>query len=405
MVVHAIITRILLIVFSAMLILVADLTTSLADSTALEPQWQYESCSWGWLVIHDSHASEKPFISITSPEDHSGILTAPFIVTGKGRGIPDGKIEVTVYNNAKNGQVYKALFAGMAQLTSVDQNGEGEWLLDVNLPDLPPATSVRVYAQFEAASSDVYTNLAFVDVNMNSAQGLPMVRIDRPNINEGVAGDPLIIEGTGSVASENKISITVRDWVTYHVLSEAFTTIQSDEVGGTGRFVAEIPMDVQPGTLVEIRASFEPLVDSGITPLYDQVTAVINPLEAHYDNLLVVQYDDRFFLSDGNCPHGEEELKGLNTELLTIDTVKIIRDETSPSEVVLSITAIGSSGCAALPRAHVARQQHGFAVTVYRDKTIAEKCVDAPILVPVSVPLYIGDGARAEIIVNGQRIE
>ncbi|MCK6581362.1 MAG: Gmad2 immunoglobulin-like domain-containing protein [Anaerolineae bacterium] len=360
----------------------------------------YQVCDWGLIVIE--HATEQPaiFIDIDSPADYSAVGSA-FTVSGTGAGLFEGNVIVEV--SAYGGDV---LFTEPTVLRAEAVDAVGTWSLDIDLGDVAEATQIFIRAYSESPEDGSTIAFDSLRLNANAEFGLRYVEITNPIFGAGVPSFLMKIGGMAGGAFENNLVIEVRDFATREVLAETFATIQTEDLGGSGAFSAEVDFDAEPGTEIEVVA-YHPQVGEGdeIDDVSAVAFAIIDPLAQTYDRILNVRRDDLIMAQVNPCAAAEAEFDNSSIDLLVVNDVFVFETMSMMPLVNLSIQAAGSSVCPAPLRARITNIDNAFDIELYRDASQPVACTMD--LAPITQRLSLGTLPNPDytITVNGQAVE
>lgn len=394
-----ILITLLLLAFTALGALAQDDAGGNMEEDMPESALSYFVCEWGLLVAEASTEQPDIFITIDSPEAYSGVEGTSFTLSGTGAGLPEGNVAVQVTGNGE------VLFEGATVLDTEEIGGEGEWSLEVDLGELDDATPVFIEA-FSTSPADGSTLAADgINLNINSEFGLSFVDITTPTYRAGVSTSPLLIEGMAGAIFENNVVIEVRDVETDDVLFETFATVETEELAGVGPFSAEVMLEVETGTAVEIIAYQPDMSGMGEVSAIDREIVVASPLAQSYDRYLYVSAADPVVGSELPCAGGELEFENENKNPLAINDVMVISTRSMTPLVNVSIEAAGSSVCPAPLRTQIIRDESTYNIEVYLDTTEPVPCTADLAPIPVRVSLGTLPDDQYTITVNGEVVE
>jgi len=388
------------------LLLVLVLLLSIVGAVAAQSEEQPEDprilsftvCDWGLLAVEQVTEQADSYLTIAEPADYSGVAGSSFTLSGTGAGLFEGNVIVEVTND--NGDV---LFSGTTTLQGADPTAEGTWSLDVTT-DVTEATPVflRVYSE----SPDDGSTVAFASLrlNLNSEFGLSYVDITSPQYGAAIPNYLLTITGTAGALFENNLEVEVRDFATGTVLAETFATVETDELGGSGPFTAEISYESEFGAGIEVVVS-QPPMNEGDAEVSDITFAVVDPLAQSYPRILNVRSDDPILGTEELCAVAGAEFDNENIQPLTINDVTVFQTMSMLPLVNLSVDAAGSSNCPAPLRSRIVNTDNAFDIVIYRDVTQPVPCTMD--LVPLPQRLSLGTLSSPDftITINGQPVE
>ncbi len=359
----------------------------------------YRVCDWGLITIEEPTEQPAIFIDITSPADYSAV-DSTFTISGTGAGLFEGNVIVEV--SAIGGDV---LFTGTTTVQAETVEAVGSWSLDIDLGEVEEATPVfiRVYSESpEDGSTVAFDSLR---LNANAEFGLPYVDIIHPSMGAGVPSFLLQVDGMAGAIFENNIAIEVRDFATGDVLAETFATVQTDELGGSGSFSAEVDFEAAPGTAIEILAYQPPVADGEEIAVSDIAFAIINPLAQTYERILNIQRDDPILGAPDICEIARAEFDNENIDPLDVNDVTVFAAIAPTPLVNLSIQAAGSSNCPTPLRTRITNTDNAFDIDIYRDTTQPVACTAD--LAPITQRISLGTLPNPDytITVNGQAVE
>ncbi|MCK6581126.1 MAG: Gmad2 immunoglobulin-like domain-containing protein [Anaerolineae bacterium] len=387
--------------FTFLLVFLAVFTAAAqSDEQPEDPRTlSFQVCDWGLIVIE--HDTEQPaiFIHIDSPADYSAVGSA-FTVSGTGAGLFEGNVIVEV--SQFGGDV---LFTGTTVLQTEAVDAVGTWSLDIDLGELAEVTPIfiRVYSESPEDGSTV----AYDDIrlNANAEFGLRYVELTSPRFGEGVPSFLMQVEGMAGGAFENNLVIEVRDFASKDVLAETFATVQTEDVGGSGTFSAEVSFDAEPGTGVEVYAYQPAVADGEEVEISDIEFAIVYPLARTYDRILNVRRDDPILGAQDVCATAEAEFDNENIMPLVVNDVTVFEMITPTPLVNLSVQAAGSSVCPAPLRTRITNTDNAFNIEIYRDTSQPAACTMD--LAPITQRLSLGTLPNPDytITVNGELVE
>lgn len=364
-----------------------------------ESRMLYLICDWGLLTVEESTVPGPIFIDIDSPADYSAVEST-FTVSGTGAGLFEGNVivEASVQGEAP-------FFEGTTVLQAEELGAVGDWSIDIDASELEPATPVFV-AVYSTSPEDGST-VAFdtLRLNANAEFGLRYVDITTPEFSAGVSTSPLLIEGMAGGAFENNIVIEVLDFESGDVLAETFATIETDEIGGSGAFSAEVMVDADPGTELEIYAYQPAIADDDEIEASDVQFIIASPLSIIYERYLLIDRDDPIYGAEDVCAVAEAEFENETINPLVINDVQILSTMSMLPAVNLSIEAAGSSNCPAPLRARTVRDGDTFNIEVYYDVTEPVPCTADLGPIPVRLSLGTLPDPDYTIIINGEPVE
>lgn len=360
----------------------------------------YQLCDWGLVVIEEALQPSPIFLTIASPADYSAVAGTTFTVSGTGAGLFEGNVIVEV--SVQGGDV---VFEGTTVLQAEEPGAVGDWSIEVDLGALegPTPIFVRVYSTSpEDGSTVAFDSLR---LNANAEFGLRYVDITTPHFAAGVSTSPLLVEGMAGGAFENNIVIDVRDFETGEVLAETFATIDTDELGGSGSFSAEVSLDVASGTALEVYAYQPAIADDDEVTVSAVQFIYASPLAQSYERYLMVQRADPLVGAEDVCAVAEAEFDNESINLLAINDVQILSTMSMLPTVNVSIEAAGSSNCPAPLRARTVREGDAFNIEVYYDVTEPVACTADLAPINLRVPLGTLESPDFTVSVNGEVVE
>lgn len=376
-------------------------TDDMDDMTESEPRLSYLICDWGLLTVEYPTESEPVFIEIDSPADYSGVEGTTFTVSGTGAGLFEGNVIVEV---SVDGETAVTEFG---VLQAEELGAVGDWSVDLSLDDmmLDGATRVVVTAYSESPQDGSTVALDTVRLNVNSEFPLRFVEIDRPTFGAGVSASPLLIEGTAAGAFENNVVIEVQDADSGDVLAETFATIQTDELGGIGSISAEVMVEAEPGTPIEVFAYHSPVAEGEEIEVSAVQFAYVSPLAQTYDAFLVINADDPINGAPEVCAQAAAEFENEDINPLVINDVIVQETRSMTPLTNVTIEAAGSSNCPAPLRTRAVRDGESFDITVYRDFSEPVACTAD--LAPITERISLGTLPNPDfsITVNGETVE
>lgn len=368
------------------------------DDTA-EPQRWHFVCEWGLLVVEQPTEPPAIFIDIDSPTNNSAVEGTQVTVSGTGAGLFEANLVVEA---TANGEM---IFSEPTLLRAESMGAVGTWSIDIDLGELEGPTPVYIVAYSQSPEDGSTIAADAININANSTFPLRYVDITRPTPYAAVSTLPLLVEGTAGAAFENNVVIEVRDPQSGIVLAETFATVQTDELGGSGPFSAELMVDVEPGTAIDIVA-FQPAIAEGESDedFSDVEFAVASPLAQTYDRFVILEGDDPLFSIQQPCS-AELAFEDEDINPLVINNVLPISTMSMMPLVNLTIEAAGSSVCPSPLRTRATRDGDAFDIEIYYD--ISEPAACSADLAPITKRISLGTLPNPDfsITVNGEPVE
>jgi len=377
---------------------------ALAQDDAPAPN--YYICEWGLLTVDPAPVRQRvpvTFITIESPENYSGIDGTAFTLSGTGGGLFEGNIVVEVTADET------VLFSEPTTLDAPDLGDPGTWALDVDLGTLDPATPITVTAFSTSPRDGSIITRDTVLLNANSTFAPRFVQINTPAERSDADLSPLVIEGQAGAAFENNIVIELRDAATDSVLAETFATIETDELGGSGPFSAEIMLEenLPPGTELVIDAYHPAIAEGETVTIRDMQTVVVSPLARTYSAMLVITPDDPILTDEAlsPCEAAEEALSTDTIQPISVNDVSVMETRSIPPLVNVTLDAAGPSICPQPLRVRAVLEDATYAIDLYFDVVEPVPCTAD--LAPISRRISLGqvDALDYTLTVNGEPVE
>lgn len=383
----------LVFVFSSMVVAQSD--DEPEDSRPLS----YFVCDWGLLTVVHQPRNESQFIKITSPEAYSAVSGTSFTAAGEGAGLFEGNVIVEV--RADGGDV---LFNGTTTLQTQEVGQLGTWSIDIDLGTLDGAARVVLVAYSTSPEDGSTTAIDDIVLNVNSEFVPQFVEITSPSYGAEVSTYPLVLEGTAGAAFENNIVIEVKDAATGTVLGETPATVQTDAVGGSGPFSAEVSFDAAPGTGITIHAYQPELTDEAAIKASADAYAVVTPLARTYERFLTIYDDDPLATSPDLCGLTRAEFDNQEITPLVVNNTTVFTFASPTPTINLKIDAAGSSNCPAPIRTRITHEGDAFAVEIYRDASQPVACTSD--LAPIEERVSLGTlpSLNYTLTVNGESV-
>ncbi len=304
-------------VLSVILIFALGLVPTFAQDTSTPLQQSFYVCEWGLIVIQSNTDEELFDITITSPNNFTGIVNTLFTVNGTGKGLFEANLVVEVIDITTG----KILFTEPTLVNIDELGGEGDWSIDIDLSEVDSVTPIRVHAYSTEPEQGSIITEDEINLNLNSEFGLPFVNITRPISYQGVSTSPLLVEGTAGALFENTLNIQILNELDGEILAETFATIETGELAGQGGWSTTIDLDIDTGESFVVYA-FEPSVtDDDTITVDDTQFGIASPLALTYERILVLQAGDPITFTDDLCADTQAEFDNTNISPLIVTDV------------------------------------------------------------------------------------
>lgn len=390
-------TFIIIAIFGAALVTAQSATTN----TNPTPAQSIHICDWGMLIIEHPAEDEAPFISIDSPQAHSGVDGNTFTVSGEGAGLFEGNVIVEV-----TGPMGETLLSEPTTLVTDEVGGRGAWSFDVSLDSITDVTAVRVRAYSTSPRDGSVIAQDSLQLNLNSAFGLRFIEITSPARNEAVSTTPLLIEGTGGAIFENNVTIQVLDRINGEILSETFATIETDEIAGIGPWSTTLDLPLETGASFVVHA-FSLSAEDGETILADDFGfGVVTPFATRYERILVLQAGDPITMTDDLCAEPRAEFDHDDIMPIAVESLTAMETRAVNPLVNLTINAAGSSNCPLPQRIRITRDASTYTGQLYY--AMSDEPVPCTLdLRPFTrrVPLGTQPDANYSVTINGVSLD
>ena len=172
-----------------------------------------------------------PEVVIVSPDvDEVLSVERPVIIEGEGAGITEGNVKVRALDNMGNVLDERRV----AVTVPTDQDGTWLWEVDLDLFDAVPGSRGTILAYATSLGNGTILAADTRSVIYGAELTQPWITIETPIPYAQVAEDGIVaIVGRGGGLFENNVVVEVQDDVG-NVLSIAPSTVDTDEIGGSG---------------------------------------------------------------------------------------------------------------------------------------------------------------------------
>lgn len=339
------------------------LITTMAQDNP-EIRQSFHVCEWGLLVIQHDDSTQLFDITINSPQNYTGVDGTAFTVSGTGKGLFEANLVVEVTD--MDGTI---LFTEPTLVDTDRVGGEGDWSMDIDLSTIEDTMPIIVRAYSTSPEDGSVIAQDSIQLNLNSAFGLPFVDITRPIGNQGVSTSPLLVQGTAGAIFENNLNIQILDEFGGTVIAETFATVETDELAGQGTWSTEIDLELEAGETFVVYAFQPPVADGETITVDDTQFGVASPLSLSYDKILVLQAGDPITFTDDLCSETQAEFDNEDTSPILIDDIRVIATRSMKPLVNVTINGRKPSVCDMPMRLRVENNNNTIAVDLYYSTT------------------------------------